>query len=116
MNIHETIDCQNIGLPEDILQRKLWGDFAGAVRLIDRRLAETNIPQALRNSLIFNREIILRTPEQFPYSKDEALAIIREKIADYTEEEFDEALDGRKIRWHYVNGNIHVTNRFFSTL
>jgi len=116
MNIHDTIAFQSIGLPEDILQRKLWGDFDGAIRLIDRRLAETNIPKALRHSLIFHREIILRTPEQFPYSREEALAIIREKIADYTEEEFDEALDARRIRWHYVKGKIHVTNSFFSTL
>ena len=116
MNIHDTIDFQNVGLPEDILQRKLHGDFTGALRLIDRRLSETNIPHALRNSLIFHREIIVRLPEQFPYSRAAALTIIREKVADFTEEEFDEALDSRKIRWIYVNGEIHVANSFFSTL
>ena len=29
MNIHDTIGFQNIGLPDDILRRKLHGDFAG---------------------------------------------------------------------------------------
>ena len=45
MNINDTISFQNIGLPDDILRRKLHGDFAGAIRLIDRRLAEGNLPR-----------------------------------------------------------------------
>jgi len=75
MNINDTIAYQNIGLPDDILRRKLHGDFPGAIRLIDRRLAEGNLPQAMIHSLQFHREMILRLPEDFPYSKEEALAI-----------------------------------------
>lgn len=116
MNIHDTIRIQNVGLPEDILQRKLQGDFEGAIRLIDRRLAEDNLPHSLRCSLIFHREMILRLPGEFPYSKQEALSVIQEKIPDFTEGMLDEYLDARKIRWIYKQGQVYVTDSFFSTL
>lgn len=116
MNINDTIQYQNIGLPEDILQRKLWGDFDGAIRLIDRRLQEENLPEALRYSLMAHREMILRLPGEFPYSRTDALRIIRERIPDFSEETFDEYVDMRKLRWIYKNGEIHFTNSFFSTL
>ena len=51
MNINETFRSLHIGLPEDILRRKLHGDFAGAIRLIDARLARDDQPQGLRDCL-----------------------------------------------------------------
>ena len=59
MNINDNFEFLNVGLPEDILRRKTWGDFEGAVRLIDKRLAG-NIPEALRACLVCEREMILR--------------------------------------------------------
>ena len=58
MNINDNFEFLNVGLPEDILRRKTWGDFEGAVRLIDKRLAG-EIPDALRACLICEREMIL---------------------------------------------------------
>ena len=116
MNIHDTLRYQNVGLPDDILRRKLHGDFEGAVRLIDRRLNEHNLSEAMRNALTVHREMILRLPEEFPYSRTEAIHIIRQKIADFTDEEFDELVDDRRIRWIYVNGEMRIFNRFFSSL
>ena len=84
MNVHDLIAYQNIGLPDDILRRKLHGDFAGAIRLIEKRLADPKTSLALANSLRFHKEMILRLPEDFPYSKEEALAIMQEKIPDFT--------------------------------
>ncbi|MBQ7801576.1 MAG: transglutaminase domain-containing protein [Oscillospiraceae bacterium] len=116
MNINDTLQYQNIGLPDDILRRKLHGDFEGAIRLIDRRLKEENLSDALRHSLRVHREMILRLPEEFPYSRAEAIDIIRRQIPDFTEEEFDELVDSRRIRWIYVNGEMRIFNRFFSSL
>ena len=50
MDINNTFRSLNVGLPEDILRRKLYGDFEGAIRLIDRRLARPNLPQGLRDA------------------------------------------------------------------
>lgn len=116
MNINDSLHYMSFGLPEDILRRKLHGDYEGAIRLIDRRLQESNIPDALRGSLLLQKKICQELPGEFPYSKDEAMAIIHKDIPDFTEAEFDELVDQRNIRWIYVNGEPRYFNRFYSSL
>ena len=116
MNINDCFRDLNVGLPEDILRRKLYGDFEGAIRLIDRRLARDDQPQGLRNCLTVQREMMLRIPDDYPYSREDALAILREHIPDFTEEEFDERVDAGKIGWIYIRGEMRFFNRFFPTM
>ena len=116
MNINNTLCCLNVGLPEDIQRRKNYGDFDGAIRLIDRRLADEATPEAMRNALLAQKEICRRLPEDFPYSREEAIALVREHISDFTEEEFDELVDDRRIRWIYINGEMRFFDRFFSSV
>lgn len=114
--INESFCDLHVGLPEDILRRKLHGDFAGAVRLIDRRLADERLPQALRSCLTAQREMILRTPEEYPYRREEALGRVRAHIPDFTEAEFDERVDAGKIGWIYRAGEPYYFSRFFETM
>ena len=116
LNINDTIRFQNVGLPDDIRARKIQGDLEGALRLIDLRLKETNLPRSLRYSLELQKEMIRRLPGEFPYTREEALAIIRDKIADFTEEELDMLIDTRRIRWIYIGGEVRIFERFFSSL
>ena len=116
MNINDTFRSLNVGLPEDILRRKLYGDFEGAIRLIDRRLAREDQPQGLRDCLTVQREMMLRTAPDYPLTRQEALAIVREHIPDFTEEEFDERVDAGKIGWIYIDGQMRFFNRFFQTM
>ena len=115
MRINDHFKYLNIGLPEDILRRKMHGDFEGAIRLIDRKLAK-EIPDALRSCLIVQREIMSRTAADYPYSKEEAIAIIREHIPDFEEAEFDERVDNGRIRWIYIDGEMRIFNRFFQSM
>ena len=116
MNIHDTIAYQNIGLPDDILRRKLHGDFSGALRLIDKRLKDEKTNQSLKYALTFHKEMLLRTPEEFPYSKEEALAIVRKDLPDFTMDELEDLMDSRDIRWIYVDGEEKIFNRFYSSI
>lgn len=116
MRINDHFRYLNIGLPEDILRRKMHGDFKGAIRLIDRRLADESTPQALRSCLIVQREIISRVEMDYPYTKEEAITIIREHIPEFEETEFDERLDNGRIRWIYVDGEVRIFNRFFQSM
>ncbi len=116
MNINDTLRYQNIGLPEDIQRKKMLGDFKGAIRLIDLRLQEENTSKALRAGLMVQREMMLRLPEEFPYTKEQALEIVRKNIPDFTEEELDAFIDQRKIRWIYIDGQVQIFNRFFNSL
>jgi len=106
----------NIGLPDDILRRKLYGDFEGAIRLIDMRLESHNIPEPLKNCLKVQREIMLRLPDDFPLTKSEALAVVQKRIQDFSEEEFTKLVDEGRILWIYINGEPRYFNRFFETL
>ena len=116
MNINDTLQFQNVGLPEDILRMKHHGDYENAIKLIDIRLKDENLPQCLRYCLQVQREMMVRMSIEFPYSYDEALAIIREHIPDFSKEEMDDIIAQRKIRWSYVNGEFRIFNRFFSSL
>ena len=99
MNINENFRYLHIGLPNDVLRRKLHGDFEGAVAAIDRHLASPTTPEALKRCLTVQRELILRLPLDYPYPKEEALALVREHIPDFTEAEFDALEDQWKIDW-----------------
>ena len=115
MNINDNFEFLNVGLPEDILRRKTWGDFEGAVRLIDKRLAG-NIPEALRACLVCEREMILRLEKDYPFSETQALEKIRAAIPEYTEAVFHAMVDDNKIDWIYVHGEPHYFLRFYQTL
>ena len=116
MNINDTLQFQNVGLPEDILRMKHHGDYDNAIRLIDIRLQDENLPQCLRYCLQVQREMMVRMPIEFPYTYNDALEIIRQHIPDFTKEEMDHIIAQRKIRWSYVNGEFRIFNRFFSSL
>ncbi|MBQ3090092.1 MAG: transglutaminase domain-containing protein [Oscillospiraceae bacterium] len=116
MSINDNFRYLNVGLPEDILRRKLWGDFDGAIRLIDQRLAAETTPKGLAACLRVQREMISRLGKDFPYSREEAIALVREHIPDFTEEEFDRRVDEGKIRWIYVKGQMRIFDRFFASM
>lgn len=116
MNVNDTLKYMRVGLPEDILRHKMIGDYEGAIRLIDRRLKEENLPDALRGSLLLQKKICQDLPAEFPYSRNDALAIIRQDVPDFTEEEFDALVDQRNIRWIYKDGEPYYFNRFYSSL
>ena len=116
MNQNDMFRILSVGLPEDIARRKAWGDLEGAIRLIDRELRRQDLPEALRNCMTVEREIMCRIPEDYPLTRADALAEIRQHIPDFTEKEFDERVDAGKIGWVYLNGEMHFFNRFFSSM
>ncbi len=104
-----------VGLPEDILRCKLSGDWERAVRLIDKRLMDTT-SDAMGYCLKAQREMIRRMSEDYPYTKEEALAVVRQHIPDFGEEEFEERADDGKIGWIYDKGERRFFNRFFQSM
>lgn len=103
MDTRMCVDSLSMPLPEDILKRKWAGDLEGAIKAIDRRL-NLELPEMLRARLICERERIRRLPTQYPWTREEALAKLREIIPSVTEEQFDAwELDGR-IDFIYIKG------------
>ncbi len=116
MSVNDHFRYLHLGLPDDVLRRKLHGDFEGAVRAIDRHLESDRTPEALKNCLAAQREMIRRLPWDYPYSKTEALALVRRHIPDFTQAEFDALEDDRRIDWIYDHGAPRYFDRFFESL
>jgi len=116
MNIHDNIPYMTLGLPDDIRRHQLAGNYAEAIRLIDLRLSQNNLPKCLRASLTAYREMFERLPNEFPYTKEEALAIVQKKIPEFTMAELEEQMDLRNVHYIYVNGEIRILRTFDETL
>ena len=116
MNENQYFSYLDVGLPEAVEKMKLCGELEAAVDCIDQRLACTNLPENLRYCLLAERETIRRMPADFPYTRAEAMDIIRAEIPSYTEEEFDAAVACGQIRFIYLHGEMRIFNRFFSSM
>lgn len=116
MNVNDTLRYLHIGLPGDILRHKMQGNLKEAVRLIDLNLQRDNLPKALRCCMIAQREIMLRMPSDYPFTRAEALAALRKGIPDFTEAEFDSLVDAGRIGWIYLDGEMRFFRRFYETL
>ena len=116
MNENQYFSYLDVGLPEAVEKMKLCGELEAAVDCIDQRLACTNLPENLRYCLLAEREMIRRMPADFPYTRTEAMDIIRAEIPSYTEEEFDAAVACGQIRVIYLHGEMRIFNRFFSSM
>lgn len=99
-------------LPEDILKKKWAGDFDGALRAIEARLMRDDLPGMLRDRLTIERELIGRLPWQYPFDRDEALAEVRSRIADFSEREFDRYEAEGGIDFVFVGGQ----KRYFESI
>ena len=84
MGINDNFRYLHMGLPEDVLRRKYFGDFPGAMAAIDRHLQSGGIPEALKKCLTAEREILRRLPEDYPLTRQQALTLAREKIPDFS--------------------------------
>ncbi|MBR3873440.1 MAG: transglutaminase domain-containing protein [Clostridia bacterium] len=116
MNINDTFQYLNIGLPQDIARHKACGHLDEALRLIDLRLADEKTPMPIRSCMIAQQEMIRRQAENFPFNREQAMAELRAEVPDFTEAELDALLDANRINWCYLNGEMHFFNRFVSTL
>ena len=68
----------NTPLPEDLMKLKWNGQFKLMQEMIDLRL-QKDIPAKLKERLELEKELITRLPEDFPYSKEEAIDLLKSK-------------------------------------
>ena len=105
-----------IPLPEDLEKAKWCGDFERAHRLIRQRLASGKLPFSVKKRLELEEEILLRLPQDYIYSEEEGLRILREHIPDFTWEELRELEDKSQIDWIYLQGKPYFCHSFYDTL
>ena len=116
MGMNDNFKYLSIGLPEDVLRLKYFGDFAGADRAIRRYLQAPSTPEALKGCLTVQREMMARLPADYPLTRAEAIALAQSAVPDFTAAEFDALVDAGRIDWIYIQGVPRYFNRFFDSL
>ncbi len=135
-DMNECLASMNVGVPDDVRRLKEAGYYKQALARIDAYLAEdwcesANHPKgqplapqnpaphgvdAMRDSLMLQREVIKRLQGEYCWSEEQALARVQSMVRDFTDEEFrllDEAGD---MDWRFVDGEKRYMKRFAETL
>lgn len=105
-----------VPLPEDLTKLKWGGDYERLIRVIDRRLSDETMPEALKKRLQLERILAARIPSQYPYSYEDALALLRKHIRDFRDEELETLWEENTAEWIYINGKVHFHELFFDNL
>jgi transglutaminase-like putative cysteine protease len=109
------LECLTVSLPEDIARLVAFGDFEHAVRVIDIKL-ESNIPQALRERLEFEKIRMDWARREYIYSFEEALSRAQAKIRDFNLDELKRLKDEGYAEWAYVNGVVMFHSAFLGNI
>ena len=105
----------DIGLPPEILRLKDAGYLTRAVAACDRLLEQDPDP-SLAACVRAERYRMLETPLHFSVSRDQAIAMIREEWPEFTEEQFDDLIDRKRIDWRFIDGKLFVLDNFLDSL
>ena len=80
MNINHTFQYLQMGLPERINRKKLFGDFEGALQDMESYLLTPDLPDAMRHCLTTEAEMLRRLPSDFPYTERKPLPLPGKKF------------------------------------
>ena len=105
-----------VGLPAEVERYYRAGDFATANLRIDALLQQSRLPAQGRNALLACREIMHRIPQSYTLTRREAIALLRQDIPDFSEQEFDALLAADRIDWRYIKGQPRYLDRFADAL
>lgn len=105
-----------IDLPEDIQKAKDFGDFQRCERLIQKYLKDEHTASFMKERLYIEQEILRRLPMEYPYTEEKALSLIQKEIEDFTMDELRHYEDIGGADWIYINGEVHLQERFFACL
>lgn len=105
----------DIGLPPEILRLKDAGYLTQAVAACDRLLEQSPEP-SLAACIRAERYRMLETPLHFSVSRDQAIAMIREEWPKFTEEQFDDLINRKRIDWRFIDGELFVLDNFLDSL
>lgn len=104
MNVNDYFKYINMGLPEDIRRLKDAGYYDEAMRLMDIKAARPDTPEELKYCFLAWKEIFRRIPREYSLSKDDLFKQFKEKISDFTEEDFKKEEDDGLLRWIFLRG------------
>ena len=109
----ESLACP---LPEDLRKVKAYGDYDRLNRMLDRRISDEGLPEALRTRLRLEKRIAARIPREYPYDRSAALALLSEELEGATGAELEDFIDSGKVDFIYVGGEMRFHRLFLQNL
>ncbi|MDD7281596.1 transglutaminase-like domain-containing protein [Floccifex sp.] len=109
------MDSLRTPLPQDIEILKQNGQFELVNEMIDLRLKK-DIPNALKERLLLEKEILKEYPKAFIYTKEQAIALIQSHIIDFSEEEFDELFKESAFEFIFDHGTMKFKDDIYDNL
>lgn len=70
----------------------------------------------IKGAFRIRKELISRLPENFTYSKEDAIELLKSKISDFKDEEFDELFKDNAFEWIFIEGKMYLKDNFFENL
>ena len=103
-------------LPSPVQQMKERGNLKEAEAFLQRLINTEECLPAERQRFRAELEILRRLPAEYPYTRAEALELVRRYVPNFSEADFDSLLMKGKIFWHYLDGETRFFGRFFDSL
>lgn len=109
------LKCLRYNLPEDISNLISFGDFNGALRIIDMRL-KGDIPEILRERLELEKVRLARLRGEYKYTLDEAVSLAISAIKGFSRDELLMLKDTGYSDWAYVDGTVKFHHKFLDNI
>lgn len=103
-------------LPSPVQQMKERGNLEEAEAYLQHLLETGECLPEERRRFRAELEILRRLPAEYPYTRAEALELVRRYVPNFSEADFDSLLMRGKIFWRYLDGEARFFGRFFDSL
>lgn len=103
-------------LPSPVQQMKERGNLEEAEAYLQHLLETGECLPEERRRFRAELEILRRLPAEYPYTRAEALELVRRYVPNFSEADFDSLLIRGKIFWRYLDGEARFFGRFFDSL
>lgn len=103
-------------LPSPVQRIKERGNLEEAETYLQHLLETGECLPEERRRFRAELEILRRLPAEYPYTRAEALELVRRYVPNFSEADFDSLLMNGKIFWRYLDGEARFFGRFFDSL
>lgn len=103
-------------LPSPVQRMKERGNLEEAEAYLQHLLETGDCLPEERQRFRAELEILRRLPAEYPYTRAEALELVRRYVPNFSEADFDSLLMKGKIFWRYLDGEARFFGRFFDSL
>nr|WP_315433232.1 transglutaminase-like domain-containing protein [uncultured Stomatobaculum sp.] len=103
-------------LPSPVQQMKERGNLEEAEAYLQHLLETGDCLPEERRRFRAEQEILRRLTAEYPYTRAEALELVRRYVPNFSEADFDSLRTDGRIFWRYLDGEARFFGRFFDSL